>query len=108
LGEDWARWISDPVTGEIGGRHDSAIPSSNTPDSEARKVPALATSLRDKLDAQKNIKNLESYRNRKRRELYEAQDKIDAQRDELIGKIEAQLRQRKTVVPLYTVRWELN
>ena len=40
--------------------------------------------------------------------LYEAQDKIDVQRDELIGKIEGQLRQRKTVLPLYTVRWKLN
>ena len=75
---------------------------------EARKVAALATSLRDKLEAQKTIKNLESTRNRKRRELYEAQDKIDAQRDELIGRIEAQLRQRKTVVPVYTVRWEVS
>ncbi len=75
---------------------------------EARKVAALATSLRDKLEAQKTIKNLESTRNRKRRELYEAQDKIDTQRDELIGRIEAQLRQRKTVVPVYTVRWEVS
>ena len=75
---------------------------------EARKVATLAASLREKLEAQKNIKSLESTRSRKRRELYESQDKIDVQRDELIAKIEAQLRQRKTMMPLYTVRWELN
>ena len=74
---------------------------------EARKTAALAGSLRDKLKAQKQIKSLESTRSQKRRKLFEAQDRIDQQRDELIGGIERHLRQRQAVVPVYTVRWQL-
>lgn len=46
-------------------------------------------------------------RNRKRRELFDAQDAIDAQRDELIGRIEKQLRQRHTLRPVFVFRWRL-
>jgi adenine-specific DNA-methyltransferase len=37
----------------------------------------------------------------------DAQDAIDAQRDELIGRIEKQLRQRHTLEPVFTFRWRL-
>ena len=46
-------------------------------------------------------------RNRKRRELFDAQDAIDTQRDELIKRIEGQLCQRHTLKPLFTFRWRL-
>jgi adenine-specific DNA-methyltransferase len=72
---------------------------------EARKVAALASSLAEKLEAQKMIKVLESNRKEKRKRLYEAQDEIDSRRDELIGKIEGQLSQRQSVTPLFTIRW---
>lgn len=74
---------------------------------EARRVSALAGSLHDKLEAQKSQKALEGTRNRKRRELFDAQDAIDGQRDELIGRIEKQLRQRHAIKPLFAFRWRL-
>ena len=74
---------------------------------EARKAAALAQSLRAKLEGQKQIKALESTRNRKRRELFDAQDAIDVQRDELIAKIEKQMRQRTRVLPIFSLRWEI-
>ena len=74
---------------------------------EVRRLAALAGSLHDKLEAQKSLKALESTRNRKRRELFDAQDAIDAQRDELIGRIEKQLRQRHTLRPVFVFRWRL-
>ena len=74
---------------------------------EARKVAAMASSLSEKLEAQKQIKALEHNRKEKRKRLYEAQDEIDSRRDELIGKIEIQLGQQKSVTPLFTVRWIL-
>ena len=46
-------------------------------------------------------------RNRQRRELFDAQDAIDAQRDELIGGIEKQLGQRHTLEPVFAFRWRL-
>jgi len=74
---------------------------------EARKTAALAQSLQDKLAAQKVIKALEKTRNTKRRELFDAQDAIDAQREELIKNIEKQLKQRRSVQVLFSVRWEV-
>lgn len=74
---------------------------------EARKTAALAASLQDKLEAQKTVKNLEAERSRKRRELFEAQDAIDRQRDDLIGKIEQQLRGSHRLEMLLTVNWRL-
>jgi adenine-specific DNA-methyltransferase len=74
---------------------------------EARKVAALAGSLREKLEGQKAIKTLESTRKERRKRLFDAQDEIDGRRDELIEQIELQLGQKKSVTPLFTVRWNL-
>jgi primosomal protein N'' len=67
---------------------------------EARRSASAAVSLAEKLAAQKELKALEQRRSRKRRELYDAQDAIDAQRDDLIAKIERQLQQTHTLQPL--------
>jgi adenine-specific DNA-methyltransferase len=75
---------------------------------EARKLAALAASLADKLEAQRQMKSLESDRSRKRRELFDAQDKIDAQRDELIGKIEMQLKSKHTYSSIMVFRWRIS
>ena len=74
---------------------------------EARKRAALAQSLQDKLAAQKVVRALEKTRNTKRRELFEEQDAIDAQREELIINIEKQLKQERSVQTLFAVRWKL-
>jgi len=44
---------------------------------------------------------------RKRRELFDAQDKIEAQRDVLIGKIEMQMKQKQTCRQIFTVQWRV-
>lgn len=49
----------------------------------------------------------EAERNQKRWELFDAQDAIDAQRNELIGRIEKQLSRRHTLTPVFTFRWSL-
>ncbi|MFA4987142.1 MAG: DEAD/DEAH box helicase, partial [Candidatus Brocadiia bacterium] len=74
---------------------------------EARRTTMLAISLADKLEAQKSIRALESARNHKRRDLFVAQDAIDAQRDELIGRIEKQLHQRHSLETLFAFRWRM-
>lgn len=48
---------------------------------EARRMATLAVALTEKLAAQREVKNLESKRNKKRRELFEAQDAVDSRRD---------------------------
>lgn len=49
-------------------------------------------SLQDKLAEQKVIKAQEKTRNTKRRELFDAQDAIDAEREDLIKNIEMHLK----------------
>jgi len=74
---------------------------------ELRRTAALAQSLQDKLEYQKQIREIERRRNTKRRELFDAQDAIDTQREELIGKIEKQLKHSSTVQALFTIRWRV-
>ena len=49
---------------------------------------------------QKQIKAIEALRNQKRRSLFEAQDKIDQQREYLISKIEGKLTQHSGIQEL--------
>ncbi|MGB5012347.1 MAG: hypothetical protein WBO88_19120, partial [Candidatus Dechloromonas phosphoritropha] len=61
----------------------------------------------EKLAGQKQIKALEFQRNQKRRSLFDAQDQVDKQREELIAVIEGKLNQTTTLQPLFTLRWRL-
>lgn len=72
---------------------------------EARKAATIALSLEDKLAAQKQIKSLEATRNQKRRSLFDAQDEVDRQRENLIAVIEAKLNQKVVLQNLFTIRW---
>ncbi len=74
---------------------------------ELRRTSALAQSLQEKLDYQKQSRELERRRNTKRRELFDAQDAIDQKREELISKIEKQLMHTSTTQALFTIRWHI-
>jgi adenine-specific DNA-methyltransferase len=74
---------------------------------DARRVANLAQTLQEKLDAQRAVQAFERKRTNKRREIFEAQDAIDGQRDELIGKLEGQLRQRVAQLAIFEVQWRL-
>jgi ERCC4-related helicase len=74
---------------------------------EARRAATTALTLEEKLAGQKQIKTLEGIRNQKRRSLFDAQDEVDKQREELIAQIEAKLAQNVTSQNLFTIRWTL-
>lgn len=74
---------------------------------EARRAATTALTLEEKLAGQKQIKALESQRNEKRRSLFEAQDKVDQQRAELIANIEGKLMQNSGLEKLFTIRWSV-
>jgi len=67
---------------------------------EVRRATSTALTLEEKLAGQKQIKALESQRNLKRRSLFEAQDDVDRQRDELIAQIEGKLQQQVNSISL--------
>lgn len=75
---------------------------------ESRRAANIALTLEEKLAGQKQIKALESQRNDKRRSLFDAQDKVDKQREDLIASIEGKLTQHAASSPLFTIRWKLD
>jgi adenine-specific DNA-methyltransferase len=74
---------------------------------EARRAATVALTLEEKLAGQKQVKALEAQRSEKRRSLFDAQDKVDQQRDELIRNIEGKLTQRADMEKLFVIRWRL-
>ena len=74
---------------------------------EARTKSKGAATLSDKLQAQKEQRDLEGQRDKKRRELFDRQDQIQARRDSLIDELERQLGQQVTTTRLFAVEWEL-
>ena len=75
---------------------------------EARRAAVVALTLEEKLAGQKQIKALEAQRNDRRRSLFDAQDKVDKQREDLIANIEGKLTQRAELESLFTLRWSLS
>ena len=74
---------------------------------EVRRTAAISPTLEEKLSWQKKQRELESKRNRLRRELFARQDEVEAQRNDLISQLEAQLQQQIEECTLFTVEWEL-
>ncbi|MDL1879200.1 DEAD/DEAH box helicase, partial [Cytophagia bacterium CHB2] len=74
---------------------------------EARRTATAALTLDEKLAGQKQIKALEAQRSQKRRSLFDAQDEIDRQREQLISDIEGKLQQRVSQTRLFSIRWRL-
>ena len=75
---------------------------------EVRRTAATSPTLEEKLAHQKRRRELESKRSKLRRELFIRQDEIEAQRNDLISQLEAQLRQQVEERSLFTIEWELN
>ena len=74
---------------------------------EARRAATTAATLQAKLDGQKQVQELEKERTRKRRSLFDEQDRIDAKRQELIDQLAAKLDEREEFNPLFTMHWSL-
>jgi hypothetical protein len=74
---------------------------------EVRRTAATAQTLDEKLHWQKRQRELEGKRNKLRRDLFNRQDEVEAQRNELIEQLEAQLKQQVQERTLFTIGWEL-
>jgi len=70
---------------------------------EARKLPRLD----EKVKAQRHIKEMEKHQNEMRMNLYQHQDEVDQQKENLIAGIEARLKQLISINDLFTKRWIL-
>ena len=74
---------------------------------ECRTKGKGAATLAEKLEHQKLQRTLETTRDKKRRELFERQDEIQARRDQLIEELELQLRQEVDIHTVVASQWRL-
>ena len=74
---------------------------------ETRRASITALTLEEKLESQKQIKAIEAQRNDKRRSLFEAQDQIDKNREQLISQIESKLGSTTSEESLFTFTWKI-
>ncbi|MBK9452015.1 MAG: DEAD/DEAH box helicase family protein [Bacteroidetes bacterium] len=74
---------------------------------EARRAATASLPLKEKLEGQKRVGELEKERNRLRRELFATQDQIDEERDALIADVAGKLEQRVVQEELFLIRWRL-
>lgn len=74
---------------------------------EIRRTAAISPALDEKLQWQKRQRELEGKRSKLRRELFNRQDEIEAERSILIEQLESQLQQQVQEVILFMVEWML-
>jgi len=63
--------------------------------------------LEEKVELQRKIKAMEKKRTDLRRKLFDAQDEIEKQKDNLLDEIEARMRQRIKTKELFRIHWKL-
>ncbi len=74
---------------------------------EAKNQKRRVGTLAEKLEVERTIKTLEGERARQRRRIFEAQDEIEAQRDQLIDQVAERLQQKIHCKDLMLVRWSV-
>jgi superfamily II DNA or RNA helicase len=74
---------------------------------ETKREALAAQLLPQKVALQQALREYESSRTARRRELFEAQDKVAAQRDTMIETMQQQLQQQVELEPLFTIKWSV-
>jgi len=63
--------------------------------------------LEEKVKLQREIKEMERKRNEMRQRLYQSQDEVDEKKENLLQKVEAQLKQKIERKELFTIQWKI-
>ncbi|MEP6588708.1 MAG: hypothetical protein ABJA84_08130, partial [Polaromonas sp.] len=74
---------------------------------DVRRTATVAATLDEKLHWQKRQRELEAKRNQLRRQIFDRQDEIDAQRNRLIDALESRLSRQVQVTEVFTIQWQL-
>lgn len=75
---------------------------------ELRNESSKATDLSEQARLQGQISDLERSQRKLRQEIFDVEDRILAQRDELVSIIRGKLKQQTTNTPLFSIRWTLS
>lgn len=98
--ENWASDLKEGLEAEL-SEQQKVISATKR---EARQALDLAT----KLELHKKIAELERKRNEQRKRLFDNQDKIEKQKDELLSSVEAKLKVGICEKLLFTIRWQVD
>lgn len=74
---------------------------------EAKKQARTVGNLNDKVLWQRQVLSLERLRADKRRDIFEAQDEVDRQREKLLVAADRRLKKESKQTELFMIRWEL-
>jgi hypothetical protein len=66
-----------------------------------------SVTLEEQHQIQEKIRNLEKLQRKQRQEIFAVEDEIIIKRDELIGKLEKRLSQKKEIINLFTIKWRV-
>ena len=72
-----------------------------------KRESRAANNLEEKVSLQKRIREMENRQKQKRKHLFDAQDRVDKQRDDLIAQTQEGLEQSVEVEHLFTIRWSV-
>lgn len=72
-----------------------------------KKESKAITILEEKVKAQRAIKNLEKKRNDKRRKIYEEQDRIEIEKENLIREIEIRMKLKHNLKTIMQIKWKI-
>ena len=72
-----------------------------------KTIAKKVLNLEEKVKLQREIKDKEKKRNEMRQTLYQSQDEVDVKKDNLLDRVEAQLKQKTTLTPLFTVQFKI-
>jgi superfamily II DNA or RNA helicase len=70
-----------------------------------RKQARLVDELDAKVEIRRRIMDLEKERGRKRRSFFDAQDQVEAEKEQLISEVERRIKQKTVIAPVFTIRW---
>lgn len=84
-----------------------AIENTEREKNEAGRNAVTAATLPEKLEWKKKQRELEDKRNKMRKELFDRQDEISAQYNQLLAELEAKLTPQVEERTLFTIEWEL-
>lgn len=74
---------------------------------QLQKESKLTRVLAEKLEMNKEVRELEKMRNEMRRSLYDEQDEIDRQKEQLFVEVEKKIKQDVEQVSIFTIRWRI-
>lgn len=97
--ETWAADLKDGLEAELGVLQKEIT--------SLKREALQAVDLATKVELRKKAAIAEHRRNEKRKTLFEAQEDIEKQKDDLLANVEAKLNMQQKQEELFTIRWEV-